>query len=67
MKFTAVVVQFDQVSGWTDGPKKPTGTKTTGAASTVASAIASATNTTTLNSLAAGESIHVIVTAEDDS
>lgn len=67
MKYKATVVAFDKVSGWADGPMKPTVTESSGTASTVASAVASATNSSTLGGMAAGEVIQVIITAESDS
>lgn len=65
MIIKATAVQFDKVQNWTDGPLKPTGTKYSG---TPASVITSLTGVlSNISSLADGETLQIIVTAEDDS
>lgn len=55
---------FKQVTGWTDGPKKPT-VSTSNTTVAAAQAILSAASTA-ISSLAPGESINIVVTATDE-
>lgn len=61
-RYKATIVNFDKVSGWTDGPQKPTtatATQDGSSGTTISSAVQTA-----LGNVAAGESLCVIVTAE---
>ena len=66
MTYTATITKFEKVSGWNDGPCKPSQTVTTGTASTIASAIASAASSSNIGDLAEGETINIIVTAKNN-
>lgn len=59
MAYTLISTQFDKVSGWNDGPKKPTSTKVEGTATNIQSALS--TISTNVANLAAGEDIIVII------
>lgn len=60
-RYKATIVNFDKVSGWNDGPQKPTTTTVSqdGGYADITSAVSSA-----LANVATGESLCVIVTAE---
>jgi len=62
--FNSSATTFKKVSGWTDGPLKPTTTTATGTAANIQSAVASAVSG--LGSMAVGESVHIIVTITPD-
>lgn len=62
-RYKATIVNFDKVSGWTDGPQKPTtvtATQDGSSATTISAAVQTA-----IGSVAAGESMTVVVTAEE--
>jgi len=59
MAYTMISTQFDKVSGWTDGPRKPTTTKTEGNAAAIQTALTSVANN--VSSLAAGEDICIVI------
>lgn len=56
--FKATIVNFDDVSGWTDGPKKPTVTSKDEAKTALLTSIGNA-----LDNVADGEVIQIIATA----
>lgn len=64
LKYTAKVIQFDKVSGWSTGPLKPTTTTYTGTLSSVKSSLTSALDN--LSNVTDGESFQIIVTAKDE-
>lgn len=59
------VVKFTKVTGWTDGPLKPTVTDASGTAAQVKTAVDNVLNT--LGSMSEGEAIHVIITVGPSS
>ncbi|MBQ1571819.1 MAG: hypothetical protein IIZ78_11885 [Clostridiales bacterium] len=62
--YNSSATKFQKVSGWTDGPLKPTTTTATGTAANIQSAVASAVSG--IGSMAVGESVHIIVTIAPD-
>ena len=61
MAYQASIVSFKKVSGWSSGPAKATKTESTGTASTVASAVASAASSTNIGNLTSGENIQITI------
>lgn len=59
MAYTMITTQFDKVSGWTDGPRKPTTTKTEGNASAIQTALTSVAGN--VSSLATSEDICIVI------
>ena len=59
MAYTMTTTQFDKVSGWTDGPRKPTTTKTEGNAAAIQTALTDVANS--VSSLATGEDITIVI------
>lgn len=62
--YNASATKFQKVTGWTDGPQKPTTTNTSGTAAQIQSAVATAVSG--IGSMAVGESVHIIVTISPD-
>ena len=61
-RYKATIVNFDKVTGWTDGPQNPTtitATQDGSAGTTISAAVQSA-----IANVASGESLCVIVSAE---
>lgn len=59
MAYTMISTQFDKVSGWTDGPRKPTTTKTEGNAAVIQTALTSVA--AAVSELATGEDICIVI------
>ena len=61
--YTGTVVRFDKVTGFTNGPLKPTKSSYTGNLSTIKSSLTAALDD--LSNVGPGETLQIVVTAKE--